>query len=133
MSDASVPTSSASSRSSSRCGSNVPQMKRTDAVPGAVAAQPLDARLDHLRVVGEAEVVVRGEDEHLAAPLHLDDRALRRAERVEPLVGARLAQRLELRAELRLERSRHRCCHLPSAGTSSRTGSGAADGARPPG
>ena len=46
---------------------------------GAVAAQPLDPGLDHLRPVGEAEVVVRGEDEHLAAALHLDDRALRRA------------------------------------------------------
>ena len=33
VSDASVPEKSASSRSSSRCGSNVPQMKRTDAVP----------------------------------------------------------------------------------------------------
>ncbi len=33
VSAASVPTSSASSASSSRCGSNVPQMKRTEAVP----------------------------------------------------------------------------------------------------
>ena len=33
VSAASVAESSARSRSSSRCGSNVPQMKRTDAVP----------------------------------------------------------------------------------------------------
>ena len=33
VSDASVPEKSASSRSSSRCGSNVPQMKRTEPVP----------------------------------------------------------------------------------------------------
>ena len=33
VSAASVPTRSASSGSSSRCGSNVPQMKRTEAVP----------------------------------------------------------------------------------------------------
>ena len=33
VSAASVPERSASARSSARCGSNVPQMKRTDAVP----------------------------------------------------------------------------------------------------
>ena len=33
VSAASVPESSASARSSSRCGSKVPQMKRTEAVP----------------------------------------------------------------------------------------------------
>ena len=33
VSEASVPEKSASSRSSSRWGSNVPQMNRTDAVP----------------------------------------------------------------------------------------------------
>ena len=40
VSDASVPTSSASSRSSSRCGSNVPQMNRTEAVPAPYRRRP---------------------------------------------------------------------------------------------
>ena len=42
---------------------------------GAEAAQPLDARLDDRRLVAEPEVVVRREDEHLAAPFHLHARA----------------------------------------------------------
>ena len=71
----------------------------------AVLAEPLDPGLDHLRPVGEPEVVVRGEHEHLAAALHLDERPLRRAERVEALVGARLAQRVELGAQPRVHAS----------------------------
>ena len=84
--DASVPTKRASASSSSRCTVNVPQMKRTLPVPAPNRSQPLDARLHHRRLVAEAEVVVRGEDEHLAAPLHLHPRRLRRVEVVEPLV-----------------------------------------------
>ena len=105
----------------------MPQMKRTDAGAGAVAAQPLDPRLDHLGPVGEAEVVVRGEHEHLAAALHLDDRPLRRAERVEALVRARLAQAVELGAERAVELVRQRSSVRPPprpdvASTGSRTG-----------
>jgi hypothetical protein len=37
---ASVPDRSASARSSARCGSNVPQMKRTDAVPAPYRSSP---------------------------------------------------------------------------------------------
>ena len=55
--------------------------------------QPVDARLDDRGLVAQAEVVVRREDQHLAAPFHLHARRLRRVEIVEPLVDA---VRLEL-------------------------------------
>jgi hypothetical protein len=48
----------------------------------------------------EAEVVVRREHDHVAATLHLHDRALRRLQGEEALVGASVAERVELRAEL---------------------------------
>jgi hypothetical protein len=66
----------------------------------AVALEALDAGAHDVRVVGEAEVVVRREDNHLATPAHAHDRALRRLEGVEALVHPRLAQRGELRADL---------------------------------
>src|SRR5579862_599475 len=103
---ASVSDSSASSRSSSRCGANVPQMKRTDAVP----AQPLDPGFDYVGMVREAEIVVRGEDDHLAAFGHPHHRALRRLEHVEVLVRPSLAQPAELAAQLLLQ-----CAHAAAS------------------
>ena len=41
---------------------------------------------DHRRLVAQAEVVVRREDQDVAAPFHLHARRLRRVEIVEPLV-----------------------------------------------
>ena len=90
---------------------------------GAVALEPLDAGAHDVRMVGEAEVVVRREDDHLAAPAHAHDRALRRLERVEALVRPRLAQRVELRADLLLQ-VRH-------AAASATARSGAARSCRP--
>ncbi len=69
-----------------------------------VAAKTLDSRLDDLRMPREPEVVVRREDDHLAAPLHLHDRPLRRLKGQELLVRARVAERVELAAELLVER-----------------------------
>ncbi len=71
---------------------------------GTVAAQALDPGLHDLGPGGKSQVVVRREDEHLAAAGHLDDRALGRAKRVEVLEGSGFAKRVELRAELAGER-----------------------------
>ena len=73
--------------------------------PRPVALETLDPGANDLRVPGEPEVVVRREDDHLAAPLHPHDRPLRRLERQEALVRAGVAQRVELRAELLVEQS----------------------------
>ena len=77
---------------------------------GAVAAQPLDPGLDHLGLVGEAEVVVRREDEHLAAALHLHDGPLRRASVLKRLYvpASRSAVELGARGVGRAPRRRHR-------------------------
>ena len=75
--------------------------------PGAVALEPLDPRAHDLGVPGEAEVVVRGEDDHLAASRHPHDRPLRRLERQEALVRPRVAEPVELGAELLVERGGH--------------------------
>ena len=72
-----------------------------------VALEPLDAGAHDLRVPGEPEVVVRREDDHLAASVHPHDRPLRRLEREEALVRARVAKRVELRAELLVEGRAH--------------------------
>ena len=66
----------------------------------AVALEPLDARTHDLGMAGEPEVVVRREDDHLAAAGHLHDWPLRGLEREEALVRPRLAKRVELGAEL---------------------------------
>ena len=68
--------------------------------PGAVAIETLLRRLDHLRVRGQPQVVVRGEHEHLAVTLHLDDRPLRGAQREEGLVGIGVPQLVELGREV---------------------------------
>ena len=103
---------------------------------GAVAPETLDPGLDYLRTIGQAEVVVGREHEHLAAPLHLDERPLRRADGVEPLVRARFPERIQLGAKPIVEDGAHGCRHLPpSTATRSRAGSSAAaeGAARPPG
>ena len=73
----------------------------------AVALEPLDPGPHDLGITRETEVVVRGEDDHLAPPLHLDDGPLRRLEREEPLVRAGIAEPVELRAELAVESRAH--------------------------
>ena len=75
--------------------------------PRAVALEPLDPRTHDLRMAGEPEVVVRGEDDDVAVTLHLHDGALRRLEGEEALVRSRLAERVELRAELLVEGGAH--------------------------
>ena len=74
---------------------------------GPVALEALDPRAHDLGMVRETEVVVRREDDDLAPPLHPHDRALRRLEREEVLVGAPLAKRVELGSELSIERRAH--------------------------
>ena len=136
-----MPEKSASSRSSSRWGSNVPQMKRTDAVPAPYRRRPSIPASTTSGRRREPEVVVRREHEHLAAALHLHDGALRRDEDVRGLVGAGLAEPVELRAERLVEpgaRDAHLCVHLPGpdeASTGSRAGAWTCCGAdgRPPG
>ena len=66
----------------------------------AVALEPLDPRPHDLGMVGEPEVVVRREHDHLSPPRHPYDRALRGLERVETLVGARVPERGELGPDL---------------------------------
>src|SRR6266540_3176056 len=93
---------------------------------GAVASQALDSYLDHLGARGEAEVVVRGEDDHLPPPRHLDHRSLWRDERVEALVRPCLAQRVELGRDRVIEllscRARQR--RTPSTARSGLAGTG---------
>ena len=60
---------------------------------GAEFPQALQPRFHHARLVAEAEIVVRREDQHLAAPLHDYARGLRRVEVIEALVDS---VRLEL-------------------------------------
>ena len=71
--------------------------------PGPVLLQGLLPRRDHLGVVREAEVVVAGEDDDLATPLHLDDGSLGRSDVVEALVHAVPLEAVEVRADLGLE------------------------------
>ena len=92
--------------------------------PRAVAAQALDSRGDDARIVGEPEVVVRREDDHPAAAGHLDDRPLRRQQRVEVLERAGGAERVELQPER--PGAAHRWTHLPSPDS---IGSGSAESA----
>ena len=63
-------------------------------------------RLDQPRVVGEAEVVVRAEIEHLAAA-HLDRRPLRRADDTLLLVKSRGLDRRQLLLQIRFDFSVH--------------------------
>ena len=72
-----------------------------------VALEPLDSGPHDLRVPGEPQVVVRGEDDHVATAGHPDDRSLRGLEGEEALVRSRLAERVELRAELPVESRGH--------------------------
>src|SRR4029078_4243020 len=74
---------------------------------GAVTLETLDSRPHHLGVPGESEIVVRREDDHLAAALHLDDGALRGLQRQEALVRLRVAQRVELGAQVAVETRAH--------------------------
>ena len=43
---------------------NVPQMKRTDAVPAPNSSSASLARRDHFRMVGEAQIVVGRQHQH---------------------------------------------------------------------
>ena len=67
---------------------------------GAVPLEASDARAHDLGMRCQAEVVVRGEHDHLTPPGHLHDGALRRFEGEEALVGTRVAQRVELSSQL---------------------------------
>jgi hypothetical protein len=49
-------------------------------------AQPVDAGLYDTRFIGQAEVIVRREDEHIAPSFHLHPRGLWRVEMIEALV-----------------------------------------------
>src|SRR5205814_9823360 len=59
---------------------------------------------DHLGLVAQAQVVVRGKDHHLAASLHPGSCGLRRFEVVEPLVHAVAPELLQLGLEPGCER-----------------------------
>src|SRR5437868_4777726 len=67
---------------------------------GAESLQSLDSGVDHSLLVGKAEIVVRRENENVAAPLHLHTCCLRRIEVVQCLVDPIVAQLLELRFEI---------------------------------
>src|SRR5690606_31466813 len=67
------------------------------------AVEPFLPGGNHLRVIGESEVVVGGKDEDLAAPFHLHARRLGRIEVVEVLVHPVAAERLDLLAQPGLE------------------------------
>ena len=85
LSDASHPTNLASASSSSRWIVNVPQMKRTLAVPAPNRCNPSMPASITRRLVAQPEVVVRREDQYFAAAFHLHARRLRRVEVVERL------------------------------------------------
>src|SRR5262249_44857920 len=70
---------------------------------GAILLQALDAGAHHLGMAGQAQVVVRGEDEDLAPALHPDHRVHRRGQNVEPLVSPGRAELIQLGGELRLK------------------------------
>ena len=55
---------------------------------GTELVQAVDPGLHHTRLVAQPEIVVRGEDQHLALALHLHPRRLRTAQIVERLVHA---------------------------------------------
>ena len=89
--------------SSSRWIVNVPQMKRTLAVPAPNRRSPSMPASTTLGLVAQAEVVVRREDQHFAAAFHLHARRLRRVEIVEPLVDAIGLELLDARLRARRE------------------------------
>ena len=72
----------------------------------APAVERLVRRLDHRRVTGEAEIVVRAEVEQLA-PVDVDVRTLRRRHHVLGLVEARLANLCEPSRQVVAQRSVH--------------------------
>ena len=74
---------------------------------GAVVVERGLAGRDHLGLVAQAEVVVRGEDDDLAPALHRDPRGLRAVEIVEALVHPVADELLELLLEPLLERVAH--------------------------
>ncbi len=77
--------------------------------PEAPSLERVARGLDHRRVIGEPEVVVRTEVEELAHALDLDVRRLRRLEHELTLVEASLPQSVEFLYKLLLERSVHEC------------------------
>src|SRR6266498_398792 len=69
----------------------------------AESVEPFGTRANNLGLVAQAEVVVRREDQHLAAALHLNTGRLRGIEIVEPLVHSILLQLLDAFLELVVE------------------------------
>ena len=62
--------------------------------------EPLLCRLDDPRMIGEAEVVVRAEVQHLAPALYADDRALRALDDALALEQPLLVQGFSLLVEM---------------------------------
>ena len=89
VSDACVPRNAAIRSSSVRWISNVPQIKRTDAVPAPYLRSPSIPGFDDLGMIGETEVVVAGEHDDVAGFLHVHFGRHRRRQVPQVLVGAR--------------------------------------------
>ena len=75
---------------------------------GAVAIEGRLAGGHHLRLGAEAEIVVRGEHDHLSAAFHPDPGSRRALEVIQLLVDAVAAKLVEFAAQALLERSAHR-------------------------
>ena len=100
---ASVPKNSAMRSSRTRWMSNVPQMKRTEAVPAPYLSRPRLPASTTSGIVGEAEVVVARQNDDVAGLFHVDLRRHRRREVAEMLVGAGLFERVEVALQLLFE------------------------------
>ena len=93
--------------SSVRWMSNVPQMKRTEAVPAPYLSSPRLPASTTSRLIREPEVVVAGEHDDVARLFHVDFGRHRRRQVAKLLVRARLLERVELGLQLRFERLVH--------------------------
>ena len=93
--------------SSARWMSNVPQMKRTDAVPAPYLSRPRFPASTTSGMIGESQVVVAREHDDVAGLLHVHLGRHRRREVAKMLVRAGLFERVEIASQLRFERLIH--------------------------
>ncbi len=71
--------------------SNVPQMKRTDAVPAPYSIEPALSGLDDLGQIGESQIVVARQHDDVAGLFHVHFGRHRRRDVTQMLVRSGLA------------------------------------------
>ena len=103
----SVPRNSEIARSSSLCGSCVPQMNRTDAMPLPQRVEGLVRRLHHLGMIGQAQVVVGAHVQDIGPSPDADVRLLGRGEHALALPEAGRADLVELAGQVLLHGAVH--------------------------